>query len=81
MSISGQIVSEIVAQLCLENSIQTLLIFFGSTQKKLERFVWSVLSITDHTCLFHESLKKLPVVEGYFGSWGHAFVAIVERFK
>ena len=25
MSISGQIVSEIVAQLCLENSIQTLL--------------------------------------------------------
>ena len=29
MSISGQIVSEIVAQLCLENSIQTLLKFFG----------------------------------------------------
>ena len=29
MSISGQIVSEIVAQLCLENSIQTLLNFFG----------------------------------------------------
>ena len=28
MSISGQIVSEIVAQLCLENSIQTLLMFF-----------------------------------------------------
>ena len=28
MSISGQLVSEIVAQLCLENSIQTLLIFF-----------------------------------------------------
>jgi len=26
---SGQIVSEIVAQLCLENSIQTLLNFFG----------------------------------------------------
>ena len=36
MSISGQIVSEILAQLCLENSIQTLLNFFGSTQKKLE---------------------------------------------
>ena len=31
MSISGQIVSEIVAQLCLENSIQTLLNFLGST--------------------------------------------------
>ena len=31
MSISGQIVSDIVAQLCLENSIQTLLNFFGST--------------------------------------------------
>ena len=29
MSISGQIVSEIVAQLCLENSIQTLPNFFG----------------------------------------------------
>ena len=29
MSISGQIVSEIVAQLCLENSIQTLLNFLG----------------------------------------------------
>ena len=29
MSISGQIVSDIVAQLYLENSIQTLLIFFG----------------------------------------------------
>ena len=28
MSISGQIVPEIVAQLCLENPIQTLLIFF-----------------------------------------------------
>lgn len=31
ISISGQIVSDIVAQLCLENSIQTLLNFFGST--------------------------------------------------
>ena len=29
MSISEQIVSEIVAQLCLEKSIQTLLNFFG----------------------------------------------------
>ena len=48
MSISGQIFSEIVAQLSLENSIQTLLNFFGSTQKKLEEltFVWSFLSIT-----------------------------------
>ena len=33
MSISGQIVSEIVAQLCLGNSTQTLLIFLGATQK------------------------------------------------
>ena len=33
MSISGQIVSEVVAQLCLENSIQILLsFFFGLTQ-------------------------------------------------
>ena len=34
MSISGQIVSEIVAQLCLENSIQTLLNFFWGDPKK-----------------------------------------------
>ena len=34
MSISGQIVSEIVAQLCLENSIQTLLNFFWVDPKK-----------------------------------------------
>ena len=37
MSISGLIVSEIVTQLCLENSIQTLQNFFGSTQKKIKR--------------------------------------------
>ena len=35
MSISGQIVSEIVAQLCLENSIQILRNFFGSTPQKI----------------------------------------------
>ena len=47
MSISGQIVPEIVAQLCLENSIQTLLNFFlGRPKKKLEGFVWSFLSLT-----------------------------------
>ena len=46
MSISGLIVSEIVAQLSLENSIQTLQNFFGSTQKKLKGFVWSFTSIT-----------------------------------
>ena len=34
MSISGQIVPEIVAQLCLENSIQTLLNFFWVDPKK-----------------------------------------------
>ena len=35
MSISRQIVSEIVAQLCLENSIQTLLNFFEFTPPKI----------------------------------------------
>ena len=39
MSISGQIVSEILAQLCSDNSIQTLLNFFDPP-KKLERVVW-----------------------------------------
>ena len=33
MSISGQIFFEIVAQICLENSVRTLLNFFGSAQK------------------------------------------------
>ena len=45
MSLSGQIVFKIVAQLCLENSIQTLLIFLGSTPpptKKTERPLWKV---------------------------------------
>ena len=42
LSISGQIFSEIVAQLCLENSK----IFLGQPKKKLEGFVWSFLSIT-----------------------------------
>ena len=37
MSISGQTVSEIVAQLCLENSVQTLLNFFGTTPLKIRR--------------------------------------------
>ena len=47
MSISGQIVPEIVAQLCLGNSIQTPPKFFwGGPKKKLEGFVWSFLSIT-----------------------------------
>ena len=53
MSISGQIVSEIIAQLCLENFIQTLLNFFGSTQKKIRRvcmeiseYNWATISET-----------------------------------
>ena len=35
MSFSGQIVYEIIDQLCLENSIQTLLNFFGLSKKKI----------------------------------------------
>ena len=37
MSISGQIVSEIVAQLCLENSIQSLVNIFWVDPKKFTR--------------------------------------------
>ena len=37
MSIWGQIVSEIIAQLYSENSIQTLLIFWGVDPKKFRR--------------------------------------------
>ena len=42
MSISGQIVSEIVAQLCLENSIQTLLNLFRAPQSNfnIQRFIF-----------------------------------------
>ena len=56
MSIRGQIVSEIVAQLCLQNSIQTLLNFFlGRLQKKIRRvcmefseYNWATISETIH---------------------------------
>ena len=37
MTSSGQILSDIVAQLCLENSIQTLQNFFGVDPKKIKR--------------------------------------------
>ena len=47
MSSSGQIVPKIVAQLCLETSLQTLLNSFGvDPKKKLEGFGWSFSSIT-----------------------------------
>ena len=60
MSISGQIVSEIVAQLYLEHSIQTLLIFFlgggggvdPSLSNKFPTIFWR--------CIFHTLLPKLP---------------------
>ena len=43
----GQIVSEIVAQLCLKNSIKNPSQFFlGLPKKNLEGFAWSFLSIT-----------------------------------
>ena len=46
MSISGQIFSEIVAQLCLENSIQTLVNFFGVESRSQvwnEYRKWSII--------------------------------------
>ena len=53
MSIWGQIVSEIVAQLCLQNSIQTLINFFGVDPKKIRRvcmefseYNWATISET-----------------------------------
>ena len=42
MSISGQIVSEIVTKLSLENSIQTLLIFFWVDPKKIQKDLYGV---------------------------------------
>ena len=47
MSISGQIVSEIVAQLSLENSIQTLVNFFWVDPKKIQASrQWGALGTT-----------------------------------
>ena len=53
MSIMGQTVSEIVAQLYSENSIQTLLISWGVDQKKFRRVCmefskhnWAMISET-----------------------------------
>ena len=53
MSISEQIVSEIVAQLCLENSIRTLPNFFGVDTQKIKRvfmefseYNWATISET-----------------------------------
>ena len=42
MSISGQIVSEIVAQLYSENSIQTLLVFLWIDPKKFYKGLYGV---------------------------------------
>ena len=42
MSISGQIVSELLAQLCPDKPIHTnRSMFLGRPQKHLERFVWT----------------------------------------
>ena len=61
MSFSGQIVYEIIDQLCLENSIQTLLNFFGLSKKKYIRGVCMEFSeykrLTSHIVL-SECLDK-----------------------
>ena len=71
MSISGQIVSEIVAQLCLENSIQTLLNPFtlvlywlefvgslrGSTVKYCNYFITTFSSVTCNTIVYQPFQK------------------------
>ena len=41
MSISGQIVCEILAELCTDKSIQILQIFLGRPPKNFEGFVWN----------------------------------------
>ena len=42
------------------------------------------INFHDHSLLSRQSLKKFSLLSrGYFGSWGHALVAVavVERFK
>ena len=67
MSISGQIVSEIVAQLCLKNSTETLLNFFWVDPKKIRRvcmefskYNWATIS---------ETICPEMLIFGKYASW------------
>ena len=61
ISISGQIVSEIVAQLCLENSIQTLLNFFGVDLKN--PIISEISFLWRHTLvLYREGGYEFPTI-------------------
>ena len=60
MSISGQIVSEIVAQLCLENSIQALLNIFGVDPNKIRK-VCMEFSEYNWATILETICRKMPI--------------------
>ena len=67
MSISGQIVSEIVAQLSLENSIQTLLIFFWVDPKII--VLYEVCISCRPRLPLHLRFKKIAWQVDWRGFW------------
>ena len=65
MSISGQIVCEILAQLCTDNSIQIPQNFFGLTPKKISKGLYG---IADHK--YHdETMQQRIVLERTLHYW------------
>ena len=80
MITSGQTVSEIVAQLCLENSIQTLLIFGGVDRKKFRRVCMEFSKHNWATIYDRVNLQAvffssyLVHKRGIMDSWSQAFL-------
>ena len=85
MSISGQIVSEMLTGYTQKNSIQTLVIFWVSTKENLEGFVWSFLSITGlrsqrqfaPKCSFLAN----PIISEISFLWRHRFSTLLDWAK
>ena len=76
MSISGQIVCEIVAQLCLENSIQTLLNFFGVDPTISETICPEILIFGKYASwtLFFQNILTNPIISEILFLWRHTLV-------
>ena len=95
MNISGQIVSEIVAQLRLENSIQTLLNFFEVDPQKFGRVLYGVwATILETICpemlffgeyaswtLFFQNILINTIISEISFWWRHTFALFTWRAK
>ena len=82
MSISGQIVSEIVAQLCLENSIQTLLNFFGVDPTISETICPEILIFGKYASwtLFFQNILTNPITSEILFLWRQNFSTLFLSF-